>query len=243
MIGRVRSTMGKAHDTQLCGGDHLPSIWMVAQVTFGEFGQGDSLGHRIAEGESVRTCITSPPYWGLRDYGEDGQLGLEETPQAYVQNLVEVFGEVRRVLTEDGTLWLNLGDSYAGGGGAAGKPVDYDDLHDDSNYPSQSPMRKAKSVGLKQKDLVGIPWRVALALQDDGWWLRSDIIWHKPNPMPESVTDRPTSSHEHIFLLAKSKQYYYDADGDPAGCSEQRRSGWADNHHHDPRDRHAANWR
>jgi len=136
----------------------------------------------------IQTCVTSPPYWGLRDYGEGDQLGLEATPEEYVANLVAVFREVRRVLRDDGTVWLNLGDSYA------------------ANRTYQVP------DGLKAKDLVGIPWRVALALQADGWWLRSDIIWAKPNPMPESVRDRPTRSHEYIFLLTKAKRYYYDAD-------------------------------
>ena len=128
------------------------------------------------ESQSVQTCVTSPPYWGLRDYGHDEQMGLEETPDEYIANLVEVFAEVRRVLKDDGTLWLNLGDSY----------------------------------GLKPKDLIGIPWRVAFALQADGWYLRQDIIWAKPNPMPESVKDRCTKSHEYLFLLSKSPKYYYD---------------------------------
>ena len=128
------------------------------------------------ESQSVQTCVTSPPYWGLRDYGHNGQMGLEETPDEYIANLVKVFAEVRRVLKDDGTLWLNLGDSY----------------------------------GLKPKDLIGIPWRVAFALQADGWYLRQDIIWAKPNPMPESVKDRCTKSHEYLFLLSKSPKYYYD---------------------------------
>ena len=132
--------------------------------------------------KTFHTCVTSPPYWGLRDYGEDDQLGLEETPQEYVVNMVEVFREVRRVLQDDGTVWLNLGDSYAS-------------IINDS---------------IKPKDLVGIPWRVAFALQEDGWYLRQDIIWHKPNPMPESVKDRCTKSHEYIFLFSKSKNYYFD---------------------------------
>jgi DNA modification methylase len=123
----------------------------------------------------------------LRDYGHEGQIGLEDTPEEYVDRLVEVFREVRRVLREDGTLWLNIGDSYAGGSG---------------NYGS----------GVKAKDLMGFPWQIAFALRADGWYLRSDIIWHKPNPMPESVTDRPTRAHEHIFLLTKSPRYYYDAE-------------------------------
>jgi len=160
--------------------------------------------------ESVQTCVTSPPYWGLRDYGEDGQLGLEETPEGYVQKLVGVFREVRRVLRDDGTVWLNIGDTYAGGGGVAGKPDDWDDMHNDGNYPDSTPARSVK--GLKDKDLSMIPSRVAMALQEDGWWVRSRIVWNKPAPMPESVQDRPTSSHEYIFLLSKQKRYYYDAD-------------------------------
>ena len=163
---------------------------------------------------SVQTCITSPPYWGLRDYGEDGQLGLEPTPEEYVNNMVAVFREVRRVLRDDGTLWLNLGDSYCstdkwgGGGSNTGKHTVAD-----GEVPSWAVRRRKRAIpGIKPKDLVGIPWRVAFALQADGWYLRSDIIWHKPNPMPESVTDRPTKAHEYIFLLSKSPRYYYDAD-------------------------------
>lgn len=136
---------------------------------------------------SINCCVTSPPYWGLRDYGVSGQIGAEETPQQYVENLVGIFREVRRVLTEDGTLWLNLGDSYA------------------ANRSYKVP------AGLKPKDLIGIPWRTAFALQEDGWYLRSEIIWNKPNAMPESVRDRPTKAHEQIFLLTKSEKYYYDA--------------------------------
>jgi site-specific DNA-methyltransferase (adenine-specific) len=161
----------------------------------------------------ARTCVCSPPYWGLRDYGVDGQLGLEATPDEYVTRLVEVFREVRRVLAEDGTLWLNLGDSYARDSGSDRDTGDSDAISNKEVKREQRPdKRNLPPRGLKPKDLVGIPWRVALALQNDGWWLRSDIIWHKPNPMPESVKDRPTSSHEHIFLLSKSKRYYYDAD-------------------------------
>jgi len=155
--------------------------------------------------QSINTCITSPPYWGLRDYGQPGQLGLEPTPEEYVANIVKVFREVRRVLRDDGTLWLNLGDSYQNAKGQSGG-ID----------PKQPARRHGlrpqdKSIpGLKPKDLVGIPWRVAFALQADGWYLRQDVIWHKPNPMPESVTDRPTKSHEYIFLLSKSERYHYD---------------------------------
>ena len=160
------------------------------------------------EEKSVNTCVTSPPYWGLRDYGTDDQLGQEETPEKFVENLVNVFREVRRVLRDDGTVWLNIGDSYCG----TGHKGDTKDM-----YFSQGSARNGQSValnnkieGLKSKDLVGIPWRVAFALQADGWYLRQDIIWHKPNPMPEPVKDRCTKSHEYIFLLSKSPKYYYD---------------------------------
>ena len=157
--------------------------------------------------EFIDCCVTSPPYWGLRDYGVSGQLGLEKTPEEYVAKMVEVFREVKRVLKKEGTVWLNLGDSYCattkGSGGHNEKQ--------DSNNGSWFDNRKWQIPdGLKPKDLVGIPWRVAFALQADGWYLRSDIIWHKPNPMPESVTDRPTKSHEYIFLLSKSAKYYFD---------------------------------
>ena len=175
---------------------------------------------------SVRCCVTSPPYWGLRDYGHAGQLGLERTPDEYVARMVEVFREVRRVLADDGTLWLNLGDSYATGAGKVGgcpgggeqgerwkkhhMPQTPDLKNPNASVPTFQPNRMPLP-GLKPKDLVGIPWPVAFALQADGWWLRSDIIWAKPNPMPESVTDRPTKAHEYLFLLAKSERYYYDA--------------------------------
>jgi DNA modification methylase len=159
---------------------------------------------RTLPAESVQCVVTSPPYWGLRDYGTPGQLGLEPTPEAYVAAMVDVFREVRRVLRPDGTLWLNLGDSYA----AARSYQVTDSKHIDvgNTMPAKVP------EGLKPKDLVGIPWRVAFALQVDGWYLRSDIIWAKPNPMPESVTDRPTKSHEYLFLLSVSERYHYDAD-------------------------------
>jgi len=170
--------------------------------------------------ESIHCCITSPPYWGLRNYNCDGQLGLEKTPEEYVKKMVEVFGEVKRVLRKDGTLWLNLGSNYAGSGGAhkehhanpgLSKSFERDGVSHDT-----SPSRNVK---FKSKDLVPIPWMVAMALQADGWWLRQDIIWSKPNPMPESVTDRCTKSHEYIFLLSKSVKYYYDNESirEPAG--------------------------
>jgi DNA modification methylase len=157
----------------------------------------------------VNTCITSPPYYGLRDYGEQGQVGLEETPEKYVQKLVEVFREVKRVLRDDGTLWLNLGDSYSGSG--KGPVGNLGKTHNEREMTHTHVSGKVPN-GLKPKDLIGIPWMVAIALRNDGWYLRQDIIWHKPNPMPESVTDRCTKSHEYIFLLSKSKTYYYDAE-------------------------------
>ena len=161
--------------------------------------------------ESVQCCVSSPPYWGLRDYGMPGQLGLERTPEEYVEKMTAVFREVRRVLRKDGTLWLNVGDSYAAGGKGGGGS--FMDERRDAAWQKQSTLNgwRAAPPGLKTKDLVGIPWRLAFALQADGWWLRSDIIWAKPNPMPESVTDRPTKAHEYIFLLSKSERYYYDA--------------------------------
>lgn len=233
---------------------------------------------RTLEPDSVQTCVTSPPYWGLRDYGTatweggaedcdhrkvshetaqraiatstlggskantgnqltgfgstcrhcgarriDSQLGLEETPDAYVANMVAVFREVRRVLKPDGTLWLNLGDSYAGSWGNQGRteergtqrPINAPMMQEvsDGRYPERGSKTGSleRTPGLKPKDLCGIPWKVAFALQADGWWLRSDIIWSKPSPMPESVTDRPTKAHEYVFLLSKSATYFYDA--------------------------------
>ena len=167
------------------------------------------------QSNSAQCCITSPPYWGLRDYGVEGQLGLEKTPDEYVAHLVEVFREVRRVLRDDGTLWLNLGDSYAGSGKCSGRTWEDGKIPNMSakqhtNTGSLAVGRTPQLNGIKPKDLVGIPWMVAFALRADGWYLRSDIIWSKPNPMPESVTDRPTKAHEYVFLLSKSKEYYYD---------------------------------
>jgi len=160
--------------------------------------------------KSVHCCVTSPPYWGLRDYGVDGQLGLEPTPEAYVENMVKVFREVWSVLRDDGTVWLNLGDSY--GNPSAGRN---DGNHMADGRPggmSFKALGTAKHTGntVKPKDLAGIPWRTAFALQADGWYLRQDIIWHKPNPMPESVKDRCTKAHEYIFLLSKGQRYYCD---------------------------------
>jgi DNA modification methylase len=180
--------------------------------------------------ETVQTCVTSPPYFGLRDYGVKGQIGLETTPELFVQKMVEVFREVRRVLKQNGTLWLNLGDSYAGSGkGAYGDGIvrlsNRSKKQSTSNGTHQGIFNKPVT-GLKAKDLMGIPWRVAFALQADGWYLRQDIIWHKPNPMPESVRDRCTKAHEYIFLLSKSPKYYYDCDAirEPLG-KDQREAG------------------
>jgi DNA modification methylase len=173
---------------------------------------------------SVHCCVTSPPYFGLRDYGHAGQIGLEATPDAFVAEMVAVFREVRRVLRDDGTLWLNLGDSYAGSWGAQSRPNGNDNgstlqggsmlsARQIEAHPKRALTGSIKNTpGCKPKDLIGIPWRVAFALQADGWYLRQDIIWSKPNPLPESVTDRCTKSHEYIFLLSKSARYYYDSD-------------------------------
>jgi len=165
---------------------------------------------RTMDAASVQCVVTSPPYWGLRDYKVDGMIGLEETLDEYLAKMLDVFREVKRVMRPDGTLWLNLGDAYAGGG-RGGNPNESAHRKQASNQGSLV-MPSPIPQGLKPKDLCGIPWRVALALQADGWWLRSDIIWHKPNPMPESVTDRPTKSHEYMFLLTPSARYFYDAE-------------------------------
>lgn len=165
--------------------------------------------------ESVQCCVTSPPYFGLRDYGVEGQIGLESSVEEYVSELVSVFGEVRRALRPDGVLWLNLGDSYAGSWGAQGHRETPATISRNQirNHPKRASHTGAiRAAGLKPKDLIGIPWRVAFALQADGWWLRSDVIWSKPNPMPESVADRPTKAHEYLFLLTKGERYFYDAD-------------------------------
>lgn len=159
--------------------------------------------------QCAQCIVTSPPYYGLRDYGVDGQIGLEETPDAYVAELVAVFRAAWRVLRDDGTLWLNLGDSYASGGN--GTSTRYQEMRGVNTALAQALPRKVAPVGLKPKDLIGIPWRVAFALQADGWYFRQDIIWHKPNPMPESVTDRCTKAHEYMFLLTKRERYYFDA--------------------------------
>jgi DNA modification methylase len=187
--------------------------------------QGDVLVRlRELPDESVHCVVTSPPYWGLRDYGVEGQLGLEATPEEYVQKLADIFRELRSVLRRDGTLWLNIGDTYFGSWGNYGgqnrgqgsqRPIVRGSSVPNPAYDGLEGYRPPSTVAhpvLKPKDLVGIPWRLATALQADGWWLRSDVIWAKPNPMPESVTDRPTKSHEYLFLLAQSDRYFYDAE-------------------------------
>ena len=162
--------------------------------------------------KSARMCVTSPPYYGLRNYGdEDNQIGQEESPEEYIQNLVEVFREVRKILTDDGTLWLNIGDSYYNYRPGKGQGLVKQTVSNTKqDLPDKCARRGNKLDGLKEKDLIGIPWMLAFALRADGWYLRQDIIWHKPNPMPESVKDRCTKAHEYIFLLSKNRKYYYD---------------------------------
>ncbi len=167
---------------------------------------------RTLPDQSVHTCITSPPYFGLRDYGVDRQIGLEASPREFIESLVAVFREVRRVLRDDGTLWVNLGDSYASGGrGGGGR---YMAERGDGAWQGKGDATGWRSApaGWKHKDLLGLPWRLAIALQDEGWYLRQDIIWHKPNPMPESIKDRCTKAHEYLFLLSKGPRYYFDQD-------------------------------
>jgi DNA modification methylase len=171
----------------------------------------------IDEGVKIQTCITSPPYYGLRDYGVDGQIGLEQTPKEYIENMVDVFNHVKELLADDGTLWVNIGDSYSSHkdcksiGQTLAKGTNRENAHVmDLGKSRVRDTKMLKSQGLKNKDLIGIPWMLAFALREAGWYLRQDIIWHKPNPMPESVTDRCTKSHEYIFLLSKSPQYYFD---------------------------------
>ena len=171
---------------------------------------------------SVHCCVTSPPYWGLRDYGVEGQFGMERTPEEYVAKMTAVFHEVWRVLRDDGTLWLNLGDSYFSDTKGSGGPSAKQDSNAGSRYGNR---HFERTNGLKPKDLIGIPWHVAFALQADGWYLRSDIIWHKPNPMPESVKDRPTKAHEYIFLLSKNARYYYDSDAIKEPLKHETASG------------------
>jgi DNA modification methylase len=192
-----------------------------------EIRQGDVLKAlaKLPDG-SVDCCVTSPPYWGLRDYGMRGQIGLEKTPELYIERMVQVFREVRRVLSDRGTCWINIGDSYATGAGKVGQRPGGGKQGAAWKGAMTQPNRLPQ-IGLKAKDLVGIPWMLAFALRADGWYLRSEIIWHKPNPMPESVRDRPTKSHEQIFLLTKSQTYHYDADAikEPASGVNPKANG------------------
>jgi len=201
---RVREVYS-AHEVKIVQGDSRRALAKVPDKTF-------------------QCCITSPPYWGLRDYGIDGQIGAEFDPTAYIKDLVAIFREVRRTLTDDGTLWLNIGDSYTSGNRKW--------RDSDKKNPARAMTYRAPTPeGLKPKDLIGVPWRLALALQEDGWFLRSDIIWNKPNCQPESVKDRPTRAHEYVFLMSKSKMYYYDFEAikEPSlngGGPKNRRTVW-----------------
>ena len=172
---------------------------------------GDCLQTLKEFDEKARMCVTSPPYYGMRNYGdEDNQIGLESTPEEYVNKLVEVFREVRNCLTDDGTLWLNMGDSYYNYKSGTGEYAKQSFAKTRQDLPYRNPKRANKLKGFKDKELMGIPWMLAFALRADGWHLRQDIIWNKPNPMPESVRDRCTKSHEYIFLMTKQRDYYYD---------------------------------
>ncbi len=186
--------------------------------------EGDSLkALRLLAADSVQCVVTSPPYWGLRDYGIEGQIGLEATLRKYLVRLQSVFAEVRRVLRPDGVMWLNIGDGYTSGNRARRAP-------DKKNPAREMDVRPENPEGLKNKDLLGIPWRVAFALQDAGWYLRSDVIWHKPNAMPESVKDRPTRCHEYLFLFSLSEHYFYDYDAARVhtnGNWRNRRTVWS----------------
>lgn len=197
-----------------------PGIALDASTIF----EGDALTIlRRLPTKSVRCVITSPPYWGLRDYAIEEQIGLESTMQQFIHRLVSIFSEVKRVLADDGTLWLNIGDGYTSGNRGYRAP-------DKKNRARAMAVRPDTPEGLKPKDLIGIPWRLAFALQDDGWYLRSDIVWHKPNAMPESVADRPSRSHEFLFMLTKSARYFYNREAvkEPAdgGGTRNRRSVW-----------------
>lgn len=181
------------------------------QIEFGDC--RETMRRWAAQGVKAQMCVTSPPYFGLRDYGHEGQIGLEQTPEQYIAAMVEVFRCVRDVLADDGTLWLNIGDSYYNYRGGKGQSLVKQTVSNNlQDLPQVCARRGNKQEGLKEKDLIGIPWMLAFALRADGWYLRQDIIWHKPNPMPESVTDRCTKAHEYIFLLSKSERYFFDSD-------------------------------
>jgi DNA modification methylase len=190
-----------------------------------EFGDcRDTMRRWAGEGVKAQMCVTSPPYFGLRDYGHEGQIGLEQTPDEYITAMVEVFRCVRDVLADDGTLWLNIGDSYAAQGGAQ---VQGTKQTKGSQAGAWNGETRKPPQGIKPKDLIGIPWMLAFALRADGWYLRQDIIWHKPNPMPESVRDRCTKAHEYIFLLSKSEKYFFDSEAmqEPAAYNGPAKPG------------------
>lgn len=201
---------------------------MYNQIEFGDC--RETMRRWKEQGIKAQTCVTSPPYFGLRDYGHDGQIGLEETPEQYIAAMVEVFRCVWDVLEDDGTLWLNIGDSYMTTPAGNKTWVDFGSNKNYENHKIHSLVKK-KIDGVKTKDLIGIPWMLAFALRADGWYLRQDIIWHKPNPMPESVNDRCTKAHEYIFLMSKSQKYYYDHDAikeeanEDSGFAKQRAKG------------------
>lgn len=196
--------------------------------------------HIPLKDNTVQCCVTSPPYYGLRDYGIDDQIGLESTPEKYVAKLVSVFREVKRVLKDDGVLWMNIGDSYAGGAGRWGGTDNLSGFQAASkgSVTQIQHTKKWEHKTIKPKDLIGIPWMVAFALRSDGWYLRSDIIWSKPNPMPESVKDRPTKAHEYVFLLSKSAKYYYDAEAvqEPTLWAGDPRAGYGRLHYRGKRE-------
>ncbi len=213
--------MAKALVIRETAREYLPLIKLENSVIF----QGDAhlILTRLPK-ESVQCVVTSPPYWGLRDYHIDGQIGLEETLPQFINRLVTIFREIHRVLKPTGTVWLNIGDGYTSGNRGWRAP-------DKKNPARAMSIRPDTPDGLKPKDLIGVPWRLALALQQDGWFLRSDIIWNKPNAMPESVKDRPTRSHEYIFMFSKNEKYYYDYESlkeprDDGKGKRNRRSVW-----------------
>lgn len=203
-----------------CDGATSPITWRIDSVTSSMILEGDALTElKQLPNASVQCIVTSPPYWGLRDYDHPGQIGLEPTVTQFIDRLVSVFQETRRVLKDDGVFWLNIGDGYTSGNRTSRSP-------DRKNPARAMDIRPQTPQGLKPKDMLGIPWRLAFALQDDGWYLRSDVIWHKPNAMPESVKDRPTRAHEYVFMLTKSERYYYDRKAVLGPNSRNARSVW-----------------
>ena len=189
-------------------GGAIQDIVKMNKIEFGDC--RETMRRWASQGVKAQMCVTSPPYFGLRDYGHEGQIGLEQTPEQYIAAMVEVFRCVRDVLADDGTLWLNIGDSYASNPASGGAQSSKMTGGEHKRTPGERKYQRPD--GCKPKDLIGIPWMLAFALRADGWYLRQDIIWHKPNPMPESVRDRCTKAHEYIFLLSKSERYYFDSE-------------------------------